>query len=103
MVGNSSKDDAAVVDIGNGQGIVSTTDFFAPIVDDPFTFGRIAATNAISDIYAMAANPSSPSPSLGWPVNILAPGSGPAGDRRGSPGVSRGGHFSGRRSQHRRP
>ena len=57
VVGNSSKDDAAVVDIGNGQGIVSTTDFFMPIVDDPSPFGRIAATNAISDIYAMGGKP----------------------------------------------
>ena len=73
VVGNSSKDDAAVVDIGNGQGIVSTTDFFMPIVDDPFTFGRIAATNAISDIYAMGGKPIVAIAILGWPVNILAP------------------------------
>ncbi|MEW7867737.1 selenide, water dikinase SelD [Aeromonas diversa] len=73
VVGNSSKDDAAVVDIGNGQGIVSTTDFFMPIVDDPFTFGRIAATNAISDIYAMGGKPIVAIAILGWPVNLLAP------------------------------
>lgn len=73
IVGNSSKDDAAVVDIGNGQGIVSTTDFFMPIVDDPFTFGRIAATNAISDIYAMGGKPIVAIAILGWPVNLLAP------------------------------
>ena len=53
IVGNDTKDDAAVVDLGDGTGIVSTTDFFMPIVDDPHTFGRIAAANAISDIYAM--------------------------------------------------
>ena len=72
VVGNSSKDDAAVVDIGNGQGIVSTTDFFMPIVDDPFTFGRIAATNAISDIYAMGGKPIVAIAILGWPINTLA-------------------------------
>ena len=53
LVGNDSKDDAAVYDIGGGRAIVSTTDFFTPIVDNPRDFGRISATNAISDIYAM--------------------------------------------------
>ncbi|AEY01704.1 selenophosphate synthetase [Oceanimonas sp. GK1] len=73
VVGNASRDDAAVVDIGNGMGIISTTDFFMPIVDDPFTFGRIAATNAISDIYAMGGTPIVAIAILGWPVNVLAP------------------------------
>ena len=73
VVGNSSKDDAAVVDIGNGEGIISTTDFFMPIVDDPFDFGRISATNAISDIYAMGGEPFMAIAILGWPVNILSP------------------------------
>ncbi|NRA54807.1 MAG: selenide, water dikinase SelD [Gammaproteobacteria bacterium] len=73
IVGNHSKDDAAVVDIGNGTGIISTTDFFMPIVDDPFTFGRIAATNAISDIYAMGGKPITAIAILGWPINLLAP------------------------------
>jgi selenide,water dikinase len=50
LVGNHSKDDAAVYDMGNGTAIISTTDFFMPIVDDPFDFGRIAAANAISDV-----------------------------------------------------
>ncbi|MBV1883089.1 MAG: selenide, water dikinase SelD [Pseudomonadales bacterium] len=71
MVGNSSKDDAAVYDIGNDQAIVSTTDFFMPIVDDPFDFGRIAATNAISDIYAMGGKPLMAIAILGWPINLL--------------------------------
>lgn len=71
VVGNASKDDAAVVDIGNGEGIVSTTDFFMPIVDDPFDFGRIAATNAISDIYAMGGTPLMAIAILGWPINTL--------------------------------
>ncbi|OYD23957.1 selenide, water dikinase SelD [Oceanimonas baumannii] len=73
VVGNASRDDAAVVDIGNGMGIISTTDFFMPIVDDPFTFGRIAATNAISDIYAMGGTPVVAIAILGWPVNTLPP------------------------------
>ena len=57
LVGNDSKDDAAVFDLGNGTSVVSTTDFFMPIVDAPFKFGQIAATNAISDIYAMGGTP----------------------------------------------
>ncbi|MGI9277033.1 MAG: selenide, water dikinase SelD [Endozoicomonas sp.] len=73
VVGNASKDDAAVVDLGNGEGIISTTDFFMPIVDDPFDFGRIAATNAISDIYAMGGTPLMAIAILGWPVNVLPP------------------------------
>ena len=73
VVGNTSKDDAAVFDSGNGEGIISTTDFFMPIVDDPFDFGRIAATNAISDIYAMGGTPVMAIAILGWPVNILPP------------------------------
>ena len=57
LVGNDSRDDAAVFDLGNGQAIVSTTDFFMPIVDDPFDFGQIASVNAISDVYAMGGKP----------------------------------------------
>ena len=57
LVGNNTKDDAAVYDLGDGTGVISTTDFFMPIVDDPFEFGRVAATNAISDIYAMGGTP----------------------------------------------
>ena len=57
LVGHGSKDDAAAYDIGDGRVILSTTDFFMPIADDPFDFGRIAATNAISDIYAMGGTP----------------------------------------------
>lgn len=70
-VGNDSRDDAAVFGIDSDQGIVSTTDFFMPIVDDPFDFGRIAATNAISDIYAMGGTPLMAIAILGWPVNVL--------------------------------
>ncbi len=71
LVGNQSKDDAAVYDMGNGVGVISTTDFFMPIVDDPFDFGRIAATNAISDIYAMGGTPMMAIAILGWPINDL--------------------------------
>ncbi|HDZ57183.1 MAG TPA: selenide, water dikinase SelD [Pseudomonas xinjiangensis] len=70
-VGNDSRDDAAVFGLDDEQGIVSTTDFFMPIVDDPFDFGRIAATNAISDIYAMGGTPLMAIAILGWPVNLL--------------------------------
>src|SRR5215207_1330111 len=57
LVGNNSRDDAAVLDLGNGTALISTTDFFMPIVDDAFEFGQIAAANAISDIYAMGGKP----------------------------------------------
>ncbi|EPF2603724.1 TPA: selenide, water dikinase SelD [Yersinia enterocolitica] len=73
LVGNETRDDAAVYDIGNGVGIISTTDFFMPIVDDPFDFGRIAATNAISDVYAMGGKPIMAIAILGWPIDKLAP------------------------------
>lgn len=70
-VGNASRDDAAVYAIDDERGVVSTTDFFMPIVDDPYDFGRIAATNAISDIYAMGGDPIMAIAILGWPVNVL--------------------------------
>ena len=73
LVGNQSRDDAAVYDAGNGIGIISTIDFFMPIVDDPFDFGRIAATNAISDVYAMGGTPMMAIAVLGWPINVLSP------------------------------
>jgi selenide,water dikinase len=72
-VGNASRDDAAVYALDDERGVVSTTDFFMPIVDDPFDFGRIAATNAISDIYAMGADPLLAIAILGWPVHVLPP------------------------------
>ena len=71
LIGHSDNDDAAVYDIGAGQGIVSTTDFFTPIVDDPFNFGRIAATNALSDIYAMGALPMMAIAIFGWPTDKI--------------------------------
>lgn len=73
MVGNESRDDAAVFDWQNGEAVISTTDFFMPIVDDPFDFGKIAATNAISDIYAMGGSPLLAIAILGWPINKIAP------------------------------
>ncbi len=72
-VGNASRDDAAVYALDDERGVVSTTDFFMPIVDDPFDFGRIAATNAISDIYAMGGDPLMAIAILGWPIDVLAP------------------------------
>lgn len=72
-VGNASRDDAAVYALDDTRGVVSTTDFFMPIVDDPFDFGRVAATNAISDIYAMGGDPLLAIAILGWPVNVLGP------------------------------
>lgn len=71
LVGNASKDDAAAFDLGNGTSVLSTTDFFMPITDDPFTFGKIAATNALSDIYAMGGKPLMAISILGWPINKL--------------------------------
>ena len=73
LVGNDSRDDAAVYDLGDGSAIISTTDFFMPIVDDPWTFGRIAATNALSDVYAMGGNPMLAIAILGWPIKLLGP------------------------------
>lgn len=73
LVGNDTKDDAAVYDLGDGTAIISTTDFFMPIVDDPQSFGRIAATNAISDVYAMGGEPVLAIAILGWPLGKIAP------------------------------
>ncbi len=73
LVGNHSKDDAAVYDLGNGTALISTTDFFMPIVDDPYNFGRIASANAISDVYAMGGKPILAIAVLGWPINTLSP------------------------------
>ena len=71
IVGNHSKDDAAVYDLDNGTALISTTDFFMPIVDDPYEFGRIASANAISDVYAMGGKPVLAIAILGWPINLL--------------------------------
>lgn len=71
LVGNSTNDDAAAYDLGNGTALISTNDFFTPIVDDPYDFGRIAAANSISDVYAMGGKPILAIAILGWPVEKL--------------------------------
>lgn len=71
LVGNHSKDDAAVFDIGHDQAVISTTDFFTPIVDSAYDFGRIASVNAISDVYAMGGRPLMAIAILGWPVDKI--------------------------------
>ena len=73
LVGNDKRDDAAVLDLGNGTALISTTDFFMPIVDDPYDFGRIASANAISDVYAMGGKPVVAIAILGWPIAKLPP------------------------------
>jgi selenide,water dikinase len=73
LVGNDKRDDAAVLDLGNGTALISTTDFFMPIVDDPYDFGRIASANAISDVYAMGGKPVLAIAILGWPIDKLPP------------------------------
>jgi selenide,water dikinase len=73
LVGIETSDDAAVYQINESQCIVATTDFFMPIVDDPFDFGAIAAANAISDVYAMVGTPLLALALVGMPVNTLAP------------------------------
>ncbi|MCM0060041.1 MAG: selenide, water dikinase SelD [Algoriphagus sp.] len=73
LVGNSSKDDAAVYQVSEDIAIINTVDFFTPIVDDAFDFGRIAATNAISDVYAMGGKPLFANAILSWPVEKLSP------------------------------
>lgn len=71
LVGNNMNDDGAVYDLGNGKALISTADFFTPVVDDAFDYGRISAANAISDIYAMGGTPLMAIALLGWPVDKL--------------------------------
>jgi selenide,water dikinase len=71
LVGIETADDAAVYQLNDEQALVATTDFFMPIVDDPFDFGRIAATNAISDVYAMGGTPIMALALVGMPINVL--------------------------------
>ena len=72
LVGNASNDDAAVYALNENQALISTTDFFMPVVDDPYTFGKIAAVNAMSDVYAMGGTPIMALAILGWPVDKLS-------------------------------
>ena len=74
MIGNDTADDAAVYRLNDEQALIATTDFFMPIVDDPYDFGRIAATNALSDVYAMGGNPVMALAIVGMPVNVLPHG-----------------------------
>lgn len=73
LVGIETADDAAVYQLNEEQALVATTDFFMPIVDDPYDFGRIAATNAISDVYAMGGRPIFALALVGMPINVLPP------------------------------
>jgi len=73
LVGTETSDDAAVYRLNDTQAIIATTDFFMPIVDDPFDFGRIAATNALSDVYAMGGTPILALAIVGMPIKVLAP------------------------------
>ena len=73
MVGSETADDAAVWRLNDRQALVATTDFFTPVVDDPFDFGRIAATNALSDVYAMGGRPIFALALVGMPVARLSP------------------------------
>jgi selenide, water dikinase len=72
LVGIETADDAAVYQLNENQALIATTDFFMPIVDDPFEFGRIAATNAISDVYAMGGTPIMALALVGMPINVLS-------------------------------
>src|SRR5687768_17527065 len=72
LVGIETADDAAVYQLNDEQALVATTDFFMPIVDDPFDFGRIAATNAISDVYAMGGQPIMALAQVGMPISVLS-------------------------------
>src|SRR6202035_523224 len=73
LVGIETGDDAAVYRLNDEQAVVATTDFFMPIVDDPFDVGRIAATNALSDVYAMGGTPIMALAILGMPIKVLPP------------------------------
>jgi len=73
LVGTETADDAAVYQLNDEQAVIATTDFFMPIVDDPFDFGRIAATNALSDVYAMGGTPILALALLGMPISVLSP------------------------------
>src|SRR5262249_10704226 len=73
LVGTETPDDAAVWQLDDGTCVIATTDFFMPVVDDPYDFGRIAATNAISDVYAMGGKPIMALAILGMPLGKIAP------------------------------
>lgn len=71
IVGRETGDDAAAIDLGDGRILLQTADFFAPLVNDPYQFGRVAAANALSDVWAMGGNPLSALALLAWPIDVL--------------------------------
>ena len=97
LVGTETADDAAVYRLNDEQALVATTDFFMPIVDDPFDFGRIAATNAISDVYAMGGRPIMALALVGMPIDKLPVDGDPRDPRRRRVGVRAGRHPDRRR------
>ena len=101
LVGIETADDAAVYQLNDEQALIATTDFFMPIVDDPFDFGRIAATNAISDVYAMGGKPIMALALVGMPISVLSHGDHRAHPRGRRIGVPRSGHPDRRRPHHR--
>ena len=101
LVGIETSDDAAVYQINETQAIVATTDFFMPIVDDPFDFGAIAATNAISDVYAMGGTPLFALAIVGMPIDKLPVETHPQDPGGRRVGVQAGRHPDRRRTQHR--
>ena len=101
MVGIETADDAAVYRLNDEQALIATTDFFMPIVDDPFDFGRIAATNAISDVYAMGGTPIMALALVGMPINGLPPETIGEILRGGESVCARGRHPDRRRPHHR--
>ena len=101
LVGIETADDAAVYRLNDEQALIATTDFFMPIVDDPYDFGRIAATNAISDVYAMGGRPILALALVGMPVNVLPTQTIGTHPRRRRLGVPRGRHPDRRRPHDR--
>jgi selenide,water dikinase len=101
MVGIETADDAAVYKLNDEQALIATTDFFMPIVDDPHDFGRIAATNAISDVYAMGGRPIMALALVGMPINVLSTATIGRILEGGCLGVPCGGHTDCRRPHHR--
>ena len=101
LVGIETADDAAVYKLNDEQALIATTDFFMPIVDDPFDFGRIAATNAISDVYAMGGKPILALALVGMPINVLSHRDHRPHPRRRRIGLPRGRHPDRGRPHHR--
>ena len=101
LIGVEHGDDAAVVRISPDRAVVATADFFTPVVDDAYTFGRIAATNALSDVYAVGGEPLVAVNLLGWPREVLSADLAAEVLRGGLDAATRGRLPRGRRAQHR--